>query len=140
MFLRLENLDVPPAAQVLVTRSPCYHPGDIRVLRPMLVSELIARAPSARRKLVEQQLAVLHDVVVFPTDGPRPHPDEMQGGDLDGDEFFVCWDPELLPRVQVDAASYAATKRGIFGGHGSDVDGSGGPFRLFQLCSHRACQ
>ena len=108
-FLRLENLDVPPAAQVLVTRSPCYHPGDIRVLRPMLVSELIARAPPARRKLVEQQLAVLHDAVVFPTHGPRPHPDEMQGGDLDGDEFFVCWDPELLPRVQVDAASYAAT-------------------------------
>ncbi len=108
-FLHLENLDVPPAAQVLVTRSPCYHPGDIRVLRPMLVSDLIARAPPAGRKLVEQQLAVLHDVIVFPTDGPRPHPDEMQGGDLDGDEFFVCWDPELLPRLQVDAAGYAAT-------------------------------
>lgn len=111
-FLQLEGLETPPAARVLVTRSPCYHPGDLRVLRAMPISELVSRAEVTSKKLVdlvEQRLSVLRDVVVFPTQGPRPHPDEMQGGDLDGDEFFVCWDTELLPRMTVDPASYEAT-------------------------------
>ena len=51
-FLQLEALETP-AARVLVTRSPCYHPGDIRVLRAMPISELVSRATS--KKLVEQR-------------------------------------------------------------------------------------
>ncbi|CAJ1414323.1 unnamed protein product [Effrenium voratum] len=105
-WLEVESEELP--SQVLVTRSPCYHPGDIRLLRRATRSVLISRAQS-RAQLVERQLEVLRDVVVFPTTGPRPHADEMQGGDLDGDEFFVCWDSQLLPRVEVDAASYAAS-------------------------------
>ncbi|CAJ1368371.1 unnamed protein product [Effrenium voratum] len=106
-WLEVESEELP--SQVLVTRSPCYHPGDIRLLRRATRSVLISRAQS-RAQLVERQLEVLRDVVVFPTTGPRPHADEMQGGDLDGDEFFVCWDSQLLPRVEVDAASYAASR------------------------------
>jgi len=38
----------------------------------------------------------LVNVVVFSSKGDRPKADMMSGGDLDGDEFFVCWDSDLL--------------------------------------------
>lgn len=74
---------------VVVHRSPCHHPGDIRVLRC--------------RSDVPDELRRLKDCVVFPSNGPRPHPDECTGGDLDGDVFVVIWDERLIPekdRVQ----------------------------------------
>ncbi|KAK3272180.1 hypothetical protein CYMTET_19511 [Cymbomonas tetramitiformis] len=66
---------------VLVARNPAYHPGDLRVLQ-------VVDVPSCRH---------LRDVIVFRTKGPRPHADEMAGGDLDGDKFFCCWDSDLVP-------------------------------------------
>ncbi|CAN6700342.1 unnamed protein product [Malus baccata var. baccata] len=66
--------------QVVVGKSPCLHPGDVRVLMAVDV------------------LALHHmvDCVVFPQKEPRPHPDECSGSDLDGDIYFVSWDPELI--------------------------------------------
>ncbi|TQD89626.1 hypothetical protein C1H46_024761 [Malus baccata] len=66
--------------QVVVGKSPCLHPGDVQVLMAVDV------------------LALHHmvDCVVFPQKGPRPHPDECSGSDLDGDIYFVSWDPELI--------------------------------------------
>ena len=49
----------------------------------------------------------LSDIIAFPTKGPRPHADEMSGGDLDGDKFFVCWDPDIVnPICPVEPLSY----------------------------------
>ena len=39
----------------------------------------------------------LRDALVLPVLGPRPHADESSGGDLDGDQFFVSWEPGLIP-------------------------------------------
>ncbi|KAM1220124.1 hypothetical protein PS1_047567 [Malus domestica] len=66
--------------QVVVGKSPCLHPGDVRGLMAVDV------------------LALHHmvDCVVFPQKEPRPHPDECSGSDLDGDIYFVSWDPELI--------------------------------------------
>ncbi|OWZ15303.1 RNA-dependent RNA polymerase [Phytophthora megakarya] len=81
-YVILDGIDVA------VHRSPCHHPGDIRVLRCQ------AEVPP--------QLRRLKDCIVFPCQGPRPHPDECTGGDLDGDMFVVIWDKRLIPpRTQI---------------------------------------
>lgn len=64
---------------VLVTKNPCFHEGDVRLLSAVNV-------PS---------LSHMVDCIVFPQTGLRPHPDEMSGSDLDGDMYFVCWDQAL---------------------------------------------
>ncbi|KAL1837129.1 hypothetical protein VTJ49DRAFT_4227 [Mycothermus thermophilus] len=43
------------------------------------------------------QLRHLRNVVVFPLTGDRDIPSMCSGGDLDGDDFFVIWDPKLIP-------------------------------------------
>ncbi|KAL5553269.1 hypothetical protein UlMin_040670 [Ulmus minor] len=70
--------------QVVVAKTPCLHPGDVRVLRVVDVPALYHMV----------------DCVVFPQKGPRPHPNECSGSDLDGDDYFVCWDRELIPPRQ----------------------------------------
>ncbi|KAI1766762.1 RdRP-domain-containing protein [Hypoxylon sp. FL1150] len=62
-------------------RNPAVHPGDVRVVEAVDV-------PALRH---------LKDVVVFPAVGDRDIPSMCSGGDLDGDDFFVIWDPRLIP-------------------------------------------
>ena len=68
---------------VLVTRNPCTHPGDIRLLKAVN----------------KPQLQYLFNVVVFSAKGERPVCNMMSGGDLDGDVYFITWDKELLSYV-----------------------------------------
>lgn len=65
----------------IVGRNPSLHPGDIRVVEAVDIP----------------QLQHIRDVVVFPLNGDRDVPSMLSGGDLDGDDFFVIWDPKLLP-------------------------------------------
>ena len=59
---------------VVVTRNPCLHPGDVRLLSAVSVP----------------QLAHLVDCVVFPNHGPRPHPSEMAGtANIHSNDGFV---------------------------------------------------
>ncbi|TVT98350.1 hypothetical protein EJB05_56354 [Eragrostis curvula] len=82
--------------KVAVSKNPCLHPGDIRVLEAIYDAGLDARG--------------LVDCVVFPQRGERPHPNECSGGDLDGDLFFITWDDQLIPE-KVDAPmDYTATR------------------------------
>jgi RNA-dependent RNA polymerase len=67
--------------RVVVTKNPCFHPGDIRVL------EAIDRP----------ELHHLVNVIVFPRKGPRPHTNEISGSDLDGDLYFVSWNSLIIP-------------------------------------------
>ncbi|XP_030447809.1 probable RNA-dependent RNA polymerase 1 [Syzygium oleosum] len=67
--------------KLVVAKNPCLHPGDVRVLEAVDV-------PSLHHMV---------DCIVFPQKGKRPHPNECSGSDLDGDLYFVCWDPDLVP-------------------------------------------
>lgn len=59
--------------EVLVTRNPCLHPGDLQKFRAVNVPEF-------------SEYPGLVDCIVFPITGKRPSADLMSGGDLDGDK------------------------------------------------------
>ncbi|CAF1184734.1 unnamed protein product [Rotaria sordida] len=75
---------------VVVTRNPCFHPGDIRKLTAVDVPALHS----------------LKNVIVFPMNGPRAHPAEMSGGDLDGDTFWISRHPDLIFKENEDPFDY----------------------------------
>ncbi|KAH8426461.1 RNA dependent RNA polymerase [Aspergillus melleus] len=65
----------------ILARNPSLHPGDIRVVKAVNVP----------------QLNHLHDVVVLPQTGDRDVASMCSGGDLDGDDYLVMWDQDLIP-------------------------------------------
>lgn len=67
----------------ILARNPSLHAGDIRVVRAV-------DAPSLHH---------LKNVVVFPQNGDRDIPNMCSGGDLDGDDYIVLWDKDLLPEM-----------------------------------------
>ncbi|KAF9972082.1 hypothetical protein BGZ73_004836 [Actinomortierella ambigua] len=92
IFLQISSIESPNKWRVIeqtcmIVRSPCFHPGDIRVVRAV----------------DNPRLRHLHDVVVFNTKGRRSLPNMCSGGDLDGDEFTIIWDPTIVQCIQQDA-------------------------------------
>ncbi|KXT15516.1 hypothetical protein AC579_3380 [Pseudocercospora musae] len=92
--------------EVLVTRNPCLHPGDLQKFRAVDVPEF----------------SHLVDCIVFPIRGSRPSADLMSGGDLDGDKFFVTWDPDVIPKKIAQAAVYPGVKERHHFGQITDDD------------------
>ncbi|OMO70271.1 RNA-dependent RNA polymerase, eukaryotic-type [Corchorus capsularis] len=76
--------------EVVVARCPSLHPGDVRLLQAINVPAL----------------SHMKDCIVFPKHGKRPHPNECSGGDLDGDNYYVCWDRKLIPLMSKPPLSY----------------------------------
>ena len=64
---------------------------------------LVSRHPALRssdiqrvRVVCKPELAYLVDVVVFPVTGSYPLANKLQGGDYDGDTFWLCWEPRVV--------------------------------------------
>ncbi|KAK6430725.1 hypothetical protein LTR95_013116 [Oleoguttula sp. CCFEE 5521] len=66
----------------ILARNPSLHPGDIRVVLAV----------------DEPELRHLRNCVVLPQTGDRDIASMCSGGDLDGDDYLVIWDPALLPK------------------------------------------
>ncbi|GAB4845634.1 RNA-dependent RNA polymerase 2 [Ancistrocladus abbreviatus] len=82
--------------KVVVTKNPCLHPGDVRVLDAVYEVGLEEKG--------------LIDCLIFPQKGKRPHPNECSGGDLDGDLYFISWDEKLIPPRTVAPMDYTARR------------------------------
>ena len=67
--------------RVLVYKNPCLHPGDL--LTPTAVDK--------------EEFHSFHNVIIFPIKGSQSLPACSGGGDLDGDEFGIIWDEDLIP-------------------------------------------
>jgi hypothetical protein len=64
---------------------------------------LVARQPAIRNSDIQKVRAVNHpglshlvDLVVFPSVGQFPLAGKLQGGDYDGDIFWLCWEDKLV--------------------------------------------
>ncbi|RDX43226.1 RdRP-domain-containing protein [Lentinus brumalis] len=80
--------------EVLVVRNPCLHPGDCLKLWAV----------------EHPRLSHLVDCIVFASKGRRAAPAMSAGGDLDGDEYTVIWDPDFVPRKVAESYTYPALK------------------------------
>ncbi|PIN04805.1 RNA-directed RNA polymerase QDE-1 [Handroanthus impetiginosus] len=95
-FQRVDETTSVVIGKVVVTKNPCLHPGDVRVLEAVWDG-----------KFHENSLV---DCLVFPQKGDRPHPNECSGGDLDGDLYFISWDENLIPPQTVIPMDYTGRR------------------------------
>ncbi|KAG5536836.1 hypothetical protein RHGRI_024314 [Rhododendron griersonianum] len=95
-FQKVDETTSVLIGKVVVTKNPCLHPGDVRVL------EAVYEVALEEKGLV--------DCVVFPQKGERPHPNECSGGDLDGDLYFISWDENLIPPNIVAPMDYTGRR------------------------------
>lgn len=73
---------------VIVTRSPAMHPGDVQIVNAVDVPQY-------------SPLKQLSNVIVFSQHGSRDLPSQLSGGDLDGDLYNVIWDERYVgPQFQ----------------------------------------
>ena len=78
---------------VIITRSPALHPGDVQCVKAVV-------PPS------ESPLQALYNVVVFSSKGSRDLPSQLSGGDLDGDLYNLIYDKTLYPKRLASPADY----------------------------------
>ena len=65
-------------------KPPGLHPGDVHALEATWIKELDAYVGTGTYG------------IIFSTKGARSITDEMAGSDLDGDQYWISWNPEVF--------------------------------------------
>lgn len=91
--LRIEGAAKLVQGDLVVTRSPALHPGDVKVARAVDVPE-------------DSPLRDLYNCIVFSSKGERDIPSQLSGGDLDGDVYQIFWRSALFPKILATPADY----------------------------------
>ncbi|KAK7981199.1 FAD/NAD(P)-binding domain-containing protein [Apiospora arundinis] len=81
-FVRADFMELDQR-QMLITRSPAMHPGDIQIVTNVIPPD-------------DHPLRSLQNCIVFSQKGKRDLPSQLSGGDLDGDIFSVIWDEDAV--------------------------------------------
>ena len=90
-FSRKEEQDFILEGEVYVTKNPCLHPGDIKILK------------AVNNEKVRSNLNHMINVVVFSSledeNDKRPVQNQISGGDLDGDIYYVSWNKDIIDGI-----------------------------------------
>ena len=90
LHIKRKNLDLILNKKCTIAKCPCLHPGDVRVLD--FKSYVKGDETTEKYEIFEKY----ENVLIFPSKGKRPHPNECSGSDLDGDNYFVFYDNDLI--------------------------------------------
>ena len=105
LHIKRDDLDLILDKKCAVAKCPCLHPGDIRILTFKKYRE----GDESTKKY--EVFNKYENVVIFPSKGKRPHPDECSGSDLDGDNYFIFYDDDLVPKQTYEPMSYIFQKK-----------------------------
>ena len=92
LHIKKKDKDLILNQKCSIAKCPCLHPGDIRVL------DFKKYDPNDKSTEKYKIFEKYENVIIFPSKGPRPHPNECSGSDLDGDYYFVFYDKDLIPK------------------------------------------
>ena len=106
LHIKRDDLDLILDKKCAVAKCPCLHPGDIR----LLTFKKYREGDESTKKY--EVFNKYENVVIFPSKGKRPHPDECSGSDLDGDNYFIFYDDDLIPKEAFEPMSYLFPKKG----------------------------
>lgn len=100
IFCMVDTDDRPKVVtgkDLLITRSPALHPGDIQLVTAVNVPLI-------------SPLRELRNCICFSQKGSRDLPSQLSGGDLDGDLYQLITDPRARPRRPYPPADYLRQK------------------------------
>ena len=90
-YSRKEEQDFTLEGEVYVTKNPCLHPGDIKILK------------AVNNEKVYKNLSHMVNVIVFSCledeNDTRPIQNQISGGDLDGDIYYVSWNKDIIDGI-----------------------------------------
>ena len=90
-FSRKEEQDFILEGEVYVTKNPCLHPGDIKILK------------AVNNENIYKNLSHMINVIVFSSqedeNDKRPIQNQISGGDLDGDIYYVSWNKDIIDGI-----------------------------------------